>query len=140
MKFETINYKGAIIRNDGDGNYTAFYYDEDGDLHELTTKDIDKAKRVIDSHMFDENGNPYEPDPEPEAKPEPQPKAKLVSFVITTRVVINETGDRDRDDEAAYGEAREKIMLSPREYLCWDNLDYVDDDTEMPYDPKYDKR
>lgn len=135
MKFETIFYKGAVIRNDGLGHYTAMFDDEDGDLIEITTTDLGKAKRVIDSHLDDENGG-VQPNPEPK----PEPKAKLVTFSITTRVIINETGDREQDEERAYGEAREKIMQSPRDYLGWDNLDYVEDDKEMPYDPKYDRQ
>lgn len=134
MKFETIFYKGAVIRNDGLGHYTAMFDDEDGDLIEITTMNLDKAKRLIDSHLDDEDGG-VPPKPEPK----PEPKAKLVTFTIKTRVIINGTGDREQDEERAYGEAREKIMQSPRDYLDWDNLDEVTDDEEMPYDPKYDK-
>lgn len=142
MKERNITYHGCLIRDDGDGYYTAYYHDCDGDPNELTTKSLDKAKAAIDSHLFDCNGNPYEPDDteaEEESVPEAVPTAKLVTFTITTRVIINASGNRDDDKEMAYCEACGKILPEARHYFCWDNLDRVVDDEECPYDPKYDK-
>ena len=128
-----IFYNGCYIRDDGDGHYTAFFYDEDGDLNELTTKDLDKAKRVIDEHPFDENGEPYEQQHGGQTK-----VAKLVTFSITTRVVIESDGNERYDEEYAYAKAVKNIMSDIEGYLCMENLDSIDDDKEMPYDPAYD--
>lgn len=128
-----IYYNGCYIRDDGDGHYTAFFYDEDGDLNELTTKDLDKAKRVIDEHPFDENGEPYEKHYGGQTK-----VAKLVTFSITTRVVIESDGNERYDEEYAYSKAVKNIMSDIEGYLCMENLDSIDDDKEMPYDPAYD--
>lgn len=125
-----IFYNGCYIRDDGDGHYTAFFYDEDGDLNELTTKDLNKAKRVIDEHPFDENGEPYEQDP--------NMVAKIVEFSIQSRVVVPNTGGDEAVIDAAIRAAIEKIKRDIDGYLCWDNVIDVEDDREMPYDPELD--
>lgn len=125
-----IFYNGCYIRDDGDGHYTAFFYDEDGDLNELTTKDLDKAKRVIDEHPFDENGEPYEQDP--------NMVAKIVEFSIQTRVVVPNTGGEETVNCAVMEAALKNIRNDIEGYVCWDNVVQIADDDEMPYDPEFD--
>ena len=59
-------------------------------------------------------------------------KAKLVRFEITSRVIIN---DND-SDEMAVQTAMDKIAKNPRDYLTFDNVVEVEDDTEVPFDPE----
>lgn len=61
-------------------------------------------------------------------------KAKLVSFTITTRVIV----DDSMSDEEIAEEALSKIQRNASEYLIMDNLDDVRDDIEVPYNPAID--
>lgn len=129
----TILYNGSLINHDGFGRYTAIFYDSDGDLCEVTTRNLAKAKAAIDAHPFDKEGNVVTP-----VKDVLKPKTKLVTFSITTRVVTMESGYQDFDEEEAFNAARNKILENADEYLIWDNIDFIEDDTECPYDPDTD--
>lgn len=129
----TILYNGCLIRHDGCGNYTAQFYDSDGDSCEVTTRNLAKAKAAIDAHPFNCVGKVV-----PIVKDVLKPKAKLVTFSITTRVVTMESGYQDFDEEEAFNAARNKILDDADEYLIWDNIDFIEDDKECPYDPDTD--
>lgn len=62
-------------------------------------------------------------------------KAKLVTFVVKARVVVNDTAT---DDDAA-SVAVDKILSNVEDYIHTENLECVEDDTEVPYNPQYDK-
>ena len=68
-------------------------------------------------------------------------KAFIVDFSIQTRIVID-TKDYDEEKIASqlYSEAYEKLsdLNVLQEYINRDNMDYKDD-TEMPYNPEFDK-
>ena len=129
----TILYNGSLINNNGYGLYTASFYDSDGDVCTVTTRNLEKAKAAIDAHPFDKEGNVVAP-----VKDVLKPKAKLVTFSITTRVVTMESGYQDFDEEEAFNAARNKILENADEYFVWDNVDFIEDDTECPYNPEYD--
>lgn len=59
--------------------------------------------------------------------------AKLVTFEIITRVVIDETRDPDKDIELVYQEARKNILSDPDGHICMDNMTRFYNDTECPY-------
>lgn len=67
---------------------------------------------------------------------EPKKKAKLVTFSITTRVIVNENEMPECEDEDAINAAIGKILDNPSDYIHFDNYDSIEDDTECPYDPE----
>ena len=70
---------------------------------------------------------------------EPVKKAKLVTFSITTRVVVNENEMPECEEEDAINAAIGKVLDNPTDYIHFENIDGVCDDTECPYDPETDK-
>ena len=76
-------------------------------------------------------------------------KAYLVTFVTTTRVVVDVPEDFDpnncslviKECEETYDsiieEARENILESPENYIYGDNAE-IEEDIECPYNPNYD--
>ena len=73
-------------------------------------------------------------------KPEPAKKAKLVTFEVTTRVIVNESAMPEVEEEDAIQKAIEKITSNPDGYLCYDNLSWIEDDKECPYNPETDNK
>ncbi len=71
---------------------------------------------------------------------EPVKKAKLVTFSITTRVVVNENEMQECEEEDAINAAIGKILDNPTDYIHFENLDWIEDDTECPYDPETDNQ
>jgi len=73
-------------------------------------------------------------------KKRPTKKAVLVSFSIMTRVVVDNPSDvpSSQIEDAAIKKALEKIRKDPYSYITGDNCDEVSDDTEDPYNPKFD--
>ena len=69
-------------------------------------------------------------------------KAYLVTFTMTTRIVVDSDKNPEEDDdlrEKCAEKARENIIGNGVEYyLCDENLDGIKEDTEMPYDEEYD--
>lgn len=59
--------------------------------------------------------------------------AKLVSFVVTTRVVVNENEMPEVEEEEAIEKAIEKITKNPENYIIFDNLDQCQNDSECPF-------
>lgn len=59
--------------------------------------------------------------------------AKLVSFTITTRVVVDKNEMSECEEEDAIAKALEKICANPQSYLIQDNLDCCMDDKECPF-------
>lgn len=69
-------------------------------------------------------------------------KAVLVTFEVSTRLIV----DADFDNVASFSLdweiariAADKIKSNPDSYINEENLAEVDYDSEMPYDPDYDK-
>lgn len=59
--------------------------------------------------------------------------AKLVSFVVTTRVVVNENEMPEVEEEEAIEKAIEKIKKNPDQYIIFDNFDQCQNDSECPF-------
>lgn len=59
--------------------------------------------------------------------------AKLVSFVVTTRVVVNENEMPEVEEEEAIEKAIEKITKNPNNYIIFDNFDQCQNDSECPF-------
>ena len=74
-----------------------------------------------------------------EQKKYPVKKAKIVTMTLQTRVVINESAMPEVEEEEAIQKALENIINNPDGYICYDNVDAIEDDTECPYDPEKDK-
>lgn len=68
----------------------------------------------------------------------PKKKAMLVTFSITSRVVVNESAMPEVEEEDAVKKAIENIKNNPDGYICYDNFDSIENDTECPYDPETD--
>lgn len=64
---------------------------------------------------------------------EPKKKAKLVSFTLTTRVVVNENEMPECEEEDAIEKALEKIKANPDDYLVLENFEDIYDDEDCPY-------
>lgn len=58
-------------------------------------------------------------------------KAYLVYFSIGTRVIAED----ELENNELIIKARNKILKDPGDYICGDNCDSVEEDTECPYDP-----
>lgn len=69
----------------------------------------------------------------------PQKKAKIVTMTLQTRVVINESAMPEVEEEEAIQKALENIINNPDGYICYDNVDTIEDDIECPYDPEKDE-
>lgn len=70
----------------------------------------------------------------------PKKIAKLVEFHITTRVVVDTdklSEGKDAED-AAIEMAIDKIKSNVDSYICLDNWEQSEDDTECPYNPEFD--
>lgn len=70
-------------------------------------------------------------------------KAFLVDISIRTRVVVDvEDGLTPQNDEALWqeiaGKAEVQVGDDIWDYLIYDNVTEIVEDTEMPYDPEYD--
>lgn len=63
----------------------------------------------------------------------PKKKAKLVSFTLTTRVVVNENEMPECEEEDAIEKALEKIKANPEDYLVLENFEDIYDDEDCPY-------
>lgn len=63
----------------------------------------------------------------------PKKKAKLVSFTLTTRVVVDENEMPECEEEDAIEKALEKIKANPEDYLVFENFDGIYDDEDCPY-------
>jgi len=66
-------------------------------------------------------------------------KAKLITFSITTRVLVDDGESEEKQFDEAVKSARAKIMDNAKDVIHGDNVVELDDDEEMPYDPEYDK-
>lgn len=67
---------------------------------------------------------------------EPKRVAKLITFELTTRVIINENKEMPEvEEEDAYHAAIEKIKADNdvEHWICMDNCTEVVDDTECPF-------
>lgn len=62
----------------------------------------------------------------------PQKKAYLVSFAPMCRVVV----DGDADNDEIIKRAAMKMLDNPEDYIYYNNVDEVKEDTECPYDPE----
>lgn len=58
--------------------------------------------------------------------------AKLVAVSFLTRVIVDENATQDEIIKASEQGFRDKID----NHEIGDNLEYIDDDTECPYDPE----
>lgn len=68
-------------------------------------------------------------------------KAYLVSFLPTTRVIVDVDDDSlssDKDFEKVLFAARDKIKSNIDGYLDYGNFDKIQPDYESPYDPETD--
>ena len=63
----------------------------------------------------------------------PKKVAKLVTFEITTRVVVNKNEMPEVEEEDAIVSAIEKVKKTIVNDLCFDHCENVEDDTECPY-------
>ena len=63
----------------------------------------------------------------------PNKVAKLVSFHITTRVVVNKNEMPEVEEEDAIQKALEKLNANPSDYLIQDNFDDCINDDECPF-------
>ena len=59
--------------------------------------------------------------------------AKLVSFYITTRVCVSNSDNPEEIEDEAVKKAIFKILENPLDYICCDNADLVEPDTECPF-------
>jgi hypothetical protein len=59
--------------------------------------------------------------------------AKLVTFVVTTRVVVDENTMKEVEEEDAIAKAIDKICSNPEEYIIFDNVDECINDEECPF-------
>ena len=59
--------------------------------------------------------------------------AKLVTFYITTRVCVSNSDQDVEFEDEAIRKAIGKILEHPSEYICYDNVDWVEPDTECPF-------
>lgn len=59
--------------------------------------------------------------------------AKLVSFVVTTRVVVDENTMKEVEEEDAIAKAIDKICSNPEDYIIFDNVDECINDGECPF-------
>ena len=68
--------------------------------------------------------------------------AYLLTFHATTRIVVDSEKNPFEDDNLftkCVEMARERMLnFGIEEYLCGDNAE-LNEDTEMPFDPEYDK-
>lgn len=67
---------------------------------------------------------------------EPKRVAKLITFELTTRVIVNENKEMPEvEDEDAYHAAIEKIKADNNieKWICMDNCTELVDDTECPF-------
>lgn len=67
---------------------------------------------------------------------EPKRVAKLITFELTTRVIVNENKEMPEvEDEDAYHAAIEKIKADNdiEHWICMDNCTELVDDTECPF-------
>ena len=62
-------------------------------------------------------------------------KAYLVTFEITCRVVVDVTGDKEKDEQAICNEAYNTVDFSD----ISENISKIEPDTECPYDPEKDE-
>lgn len=73
-------------------------------------------------------------------------KAYLVEYSIKTRVVIDVPDDykpfdykgESITDGILIAKAGDKILSDAQNYIIGDNITYVEEDLEMPYDPEHD--
>lgn len=70
----------------------------------------------------------------------PKKIAKLVEFHITTRVVVDtdKLSEGEDAEDAAIEMAIDKIKSNVDSYICLDNWEQSEDDTECPYNPEFD--
>ena len=66
-------------------------------------------------------------------------KAKLITFSITTRVLVDADGTEEEQFDEAVKIARPKIVNNAKDVIMGDNVVEIDDDEECPYDPEFDK-
>lgn len=59
--------------------------------------------------------------------------AKLVTFEITTRVVVDKNEMPECEEEDAINAAIEKIKDNIKDMICWDNCTDVANDIECPF-------
>lgn len=64
--------------------------------------------------------------------------AKLVSFVITTRVIVEEDQTLENMEDEAIEKGINNILSDPEGYLTYDCTEKIEDDYECPYDPEID--
>lgn len=62
-------------------------------------------------------------------------KAYLVTFEITCRVVVDVTGDKEKDEQAICNKACNTVDFSD----VSENISKIEPDTECPYDPETDE-
>jgi hypothetical protein len=65
----------------------------------------------------------------------PNKKAVIVKMAVYTRLVVDTTASEDEITEMAI----KKILQDPKGYMDGDNLEYIKDDKECPYNPETDK-
>ena len=59
-------------------------------------------------------------------------KAVIVKMAVYTRIVVDTTASEDEITEMAI----KKICQDPKGYMNGENLEYIKDDTECPYNPE----
>lgn len=69
---------------------------------------------------------------------QPEKVAKLVTFEITTRVVVDKNEMPEVEEEDAIRKGIDKVLSQINNDLCFDHCTEVVDDKECPYDPKTD--
>ncbi|MBQ2176932.1 MAG: hypothetical protein II453_18395 [Alphaproteobacteria bacterium] len=62
-------------------------------------------------------------------------RAVIVKMAVYTRIVVDTTASEDEITEMAM----KKILQNPEGYMAGENLEYIKDDTECPYNPETDK-
>ena len=65
----------------------------------------------------------------------PNKKAVIVKMAVYTRIVVDTTASEDEITEMAM----KKILQDPKGYMDGDNLEYIKNDTECPYNPETDE-
>lgn len=64
--------------------------------------------------------------------------AKLVSFNVTARVIVKKSDMPEVEEEDAINAAIDKIKDNIEDYIHFENVEEVQNDIEVPYDPEID--
>lgn len=122
-----------------------FTYWADTIEEKLGHEDLEKYPNRYREILVAYCGSRIKKEAELKASLEKQPKrvAKLITFELTTRVIINENKDMPEvEAEDAYNAAIEKFKANNdvEHWICMDNCTEIVDDTECPFGVFYDDK